>query len=212
MMYVRYPLSLRQVEDILFERGIDICHETVRFWWNRFGPMFAAEIRKRRVQSHSYSNWRWHLDEVFVKINGETHYLWRAVDHEGEVLEVFATKRRDRKAALTFIKRAMKRYGQPKVIVTDRLRSYRAAMDVIGNAADQECGRWLNNRAENSHQPFRRREGEMSNFRDVKTLQKFGSIHASIHNHFNLQRHLNNRETFKQNRSAALAEWCQIMA
>ena len=146
MMYVRYPLSLRQVEDILFERGIDICHETVRFWWNRFGPMFAAEIRKRRVQSHSYSNWRWHLDEVFVKINGETHYLWRAVDHEGEVLEVFATKRRDRKAALTFIKRAMKRYGQPKVIVTDRLRSYRAAMDVIGNAADQECGRWLNNR------------------------------------------------------------------
>ena len=84
MMYVRYPLSLRQVEDLLFERGIDICHETVRFWWNRFGPMFAAEIRKRRVQNHSYSRWRWHLDEVFVRINGETHYLWRAVDHEGE--------------------------------------------------------------------------------------------------------------------------------
>ena len=95
MMYVRYPLSLRQVEDLLFERGIDICHETVRFWWNRFGPMFAAEIRKRRVQKHSYSRWRWHLDEVFVLINGETHYLWRAVDHEGEVLEVFVTKRRD---------------------------------------------------------------------------------------------------------------------
>ena len=80
MMYVRYPLSLRQVEDLLFEHGIDICHEAVRFWWNRFGPMFAAEIRKRRVQSHLYSNWRWHLDEVFVKINGETRYLWRAVD------------------------------------------------------------------------------------------------------------------------------------
>jgi len=94
MMYVRYPLSLRQVEDILFERGIDICHETVRFWWNRFGPMFAAEIRKRRVQHRSYSNWRWHLDEVFVRINGETHYLWRAVDHEGEVLEVFRHARR----------------------------------------------------------------------------------------------------------------------
>ena len=102
MMYIRYPLSLRQVEDLLFERGIDICHETVRFWWNRFGPMFAAEIRRRRVQSRSYSLWRWHLDEVFVRINGETHYLWRAVDHEGEVLEVFATKRRDRKAALKF--------------------------------------------------------------------------------------------------------------
>ena len=89
MMYIRYPLSLRQVEDLLFERGIDICHEMVRFWWNRFGPIFAAEIRKRRVHHSSYSQWRWHLDEVFVKINGETHYLWRAVDHEGEVLEVF---------------------------------------------------------------------------------------------------------------------------
>jgi putative transposase len=163
MMYVRYALSLRQVEDLLFERGIDICHETVRLWWNRFGPMFAAEIRKRRVHHRSYSNWRWHLDEVFVRINGETHYLWRAVDHEGEVLEVFVTKRRDRKAALQFLRRAMKRYGQPRVIVTDRLRSYRAAMNVIGNAADQECGRWLNNRAENSHQPFRRREGRCRN-------------------------------------------------
>ncbi len=114
MMYIRYPLSLRQVEDLLFERGIDICHETVRFWWNRFGPMFAAEIRKRRLHHRSYSQWRWHLDEVFVRINGETHYLWRAVDHEGEVLEVFATKRRDRKAALKFLKRTMKRYGRPR--------------------------------------------------------------------------------------------------
>ena len=212
MMYIRYPLSLRQVEDLLFERGIDICHETVRFWWNRFGPMFAAEIRRRRVHHRSYSNWRWHLDEVFVKINGGTHYLWRAVDHEGEVLEVFATKRRDRKAALQFLKRVMKRYGRPKVVVTDRLRSYRAAMNVIGNGADQEVGRWLNNRAENSHQPFRRREGAMSKFRDIKTLQKFSSVHASIHKHFNLDRHLNNRETFKQNRSAALAEWRQLAA
>ena len=151
MMYIRYPLSLRQVEDLLFERGIDICHETVRFWWSRFGPMFAAEIRKRRIHHRSFSCWRWHLDEVFVRINGERHYLWRAVDHEGEVLEVFATKRRDRRAALKFLKRAMKRYGRPKVIVTDRLRSYRAAMNVIGNAANQECSRWLNNRAENSH-------------------------------------------------------------
>ena len=212
MMYIRYPLSLRQVEDLLFERGIDLCHETVRFWWNRFGPMFAAEIRKRRIDRRSYSIWRWHLDEVFVRINGETHYLWRAVDHEGEVLEVFATKRRDRKAALTFIKRAMKRYGRPKVIVTDRLRSYRAAMKVIGNSHIQECGRWHNNRAENSHQPFRRRERAMSKFRDAKTLQKFAAVHASIHNHFNLDRHLNNRETFKENRAAALAEWRQLAA
>ncbi len=183
MMYIRYPLSLRQVEDLLFERNINICHETVRFWWNRFGPMFAAEIRKRRIHHQSYSRWRWHLDEVFVRINGETHYLWRAVDHEGEVLEVYATKRRDRRAALKFLKRAMKRYGRPRAIVTDRLRSYRAAMKVIGNAADQICGRWLNNRAENSHQPFRRRERAMAKFRDIKTLQKFASAHASIHNH-----------------------------
>ena len=193
-------LSLRQVEDLLSERGIDICHETIRFWWNRFGPLFAAEIRKRRIDLHSHSNWRWHLDEVFVRINGET-----AVDHEGEVLEVFATKRRDRRAALTFLKCAMKRYGRPASIVTDRLRSYPAAMNVIGNAADQTCGRWLNNRAENSHQPFRRREGAMANFRDVKTLQKFAAVHASIHNHFNHDRHLSRRDIFKQHRSAALA-------
>jgi len=212
MMYIRYPLSPRQVEDLLFERGIDLCHETVRLWWNRFGPMFAAEIRKRRVQNHSYSNWRWHLDEVFVRINEETHYLWRAVDHEGEVLEVFATKRRDRKAALKFLKRAMKRYGPPKVIVTDRLRSYRAAMTVIGNAANQECGRWLNNRAENSHQPFRRREKVMAKFRNVKTLQKFAAVHASIHNHFNQERHLNRRDVFKQNRAVAFAEWRRLAA
>jgi len=212
MMYVRYPLLLRQVEDLLFERGTDICHESVRFWWNRFGPMFAAEIRKRRVQSHLYSQWRWHLDEVFVRINGETYYLWRAMDHEGEVLEVFATKRRDRKAALNFLKRAMKRYGWPWSIVTDRLRSYRASMKVIGVSDRQECGRWLNNRAENSHQPFRRREGAMARFRDIKTLQKFAAVHASVHNHFNLDRHLNRRDTFKQNRSVALAEWRELAA
>ena len=123
--------------------------------------MFAAEIRKSRI-SHprSYSNWQWHLDKVFVKINGETHYLWRAVDHEGEILESFVTKHRDRKAALAFLRKAMKRYGHPKVIVSDRLKSYRAAMNVIGNQAAQEVGRWKNNRAENSHLPFRRRERE----------------------------------------------------
>ncbi len=213
MMYIRYPLSLRQVEDLLFERGMDICHETVRFWWNRFGPMFAAEIRKQRVQQHRcYPQWRWHLDEVFVRINGETLYLWRAVDHEGEVLEVFASKRRDRKAALKFLKRAMKRHGRPKAIVTDRLRSYRAAMDMIGNAGSQACGRWLNNRAENSHQPFRRREAAMAKFRDMKTLQKFAAVHASIHTNFNQDHHLNRRDIFKQNRSSALAEWRELMA
>jgi len=212
MMYVRFPLSLRQVEDLLHERSIDICHETVRFWWNRFGPLFAAEIRKRRVHHRQFSRWCWNLDEVFVRINGETHYLWRAVDHEGEVLEVFATKRRDRRAALKFLRKAMKRYGRPWALVTDRLRSCRAAMKVVGVAGRQVCGRWLNNRAENSHQPFRRREGAMAKFRDVKSLQKFASVHASIHNHFNHDRHLNRRSVFKHNRSAALAEWRQLAA
>jgi putative transposase len=174
--------------------------------------MFAAEIRKRRVQDPRYSQWRWHLDEVFVRINGEIHYLWRAVDHEGEVLEVFATKRRNRSAALKFLKQAMKRCGRPGAIVTDRFRSYGAAMKVLAIAKRQECGRWLNNRAENSYQPFRRRGGAMAKFRDIKTLQKFASAHASIRNHFNHDRHLNRRDIFKQNRSAAMAEWRQLAA
>ena len=124
----------------------------------------------------------------------------------------FATKRRDRRAALKFLKRTMKRYGRPKAVVSDRLRSYRAAMMLIGNASSQECGRWLNNRAENSHQPFRRRERAMAKFRDVKTLQKFSAVHASIHNHFNKERHLNRRDNFKKNRSAALVEWRRLAA
>ena len=212
MLYVRFPLSLRQVEDLLYERGVDVCHETVRYWWNRFGPLFAAEIRKRRVHHGSFSNWRWHLDEVFVRINGETHYLWRAVDHEGEVLEVLATKRRDRRAALRLLRKVMKQYGRPKVIVTDKLPSYRAAMKEMGIDRRQVTGQWLNNPAENSHQPFRRREGAMARFRDIKTLQKFASVHASIHNHLNHQRHLNRRDIFKQARADALAEWRLLAA
>jgi len=149
---------------------------------------------------------------VLVWQSRETYYLWRAVDHEGEVLEVFVTKRRDRKAALRFLRKAMKRYGRPEIIVTDKLRSYRAAMKVIGNEARQETGCWLNNRAENSHQPFRRRERAMAKFRSGKSLQKFVSIHASIHNHFNSERHLYNRENFKFQRFATLAEWRQIAA
>ncbi len=213
MMYVLFPLSLRQVEGLLHERGIDVSYETVRAWWNQFGSMFAAEIRKKRSASMRGSpQWRWDLDEVFVRINGETHYLWRAVDHEGEVLESFVTKRRDRKAALKFLRKAMKRYGNPLEIVTDRLRSYRAAMKVIGNEARQATGRWLNNRAENSHQPFRRRERAMAKFRSAKSLQKFTAIHASIYNHFNQERHLYRRAIFKNNRSAALAQWRELCA
>lgn len=130
----------------------------------------------RWVLSRGVPQWRGHPDEVFVRISGETHYLWRAVDHEGEVLEAFVTKRRDRKAA------------------------------------GQETGRWLNNRAENAHQPFRRRKRSMAKFRSAKSLQKFASIHSSVHNHFNRQRPLENRETYNINRTSALAEWRQLAA
>ncbi|WP_338242747.1 IS6 family transposase [Maricaulis maris] len=212
MMYIRFPLSLRNVEDLLHERGIDITHETVRFWWNRFGPLFVKSIRRRRVRNTNYSNWTWHLDEVFVKINGELHYLWRAVDHEGEVLEAFVTKRRDRKAALRFFRKAMKRYGRPEQVVTDKLSSYKAAMRDLGNVSRQQTGRWLNNRAENSHQPLRRREKIMTRFRSMRSLQKFAAVQSSVHNHFNLERHFYRREEFKENRSAALAEWRQLAA
>ena len=150
MMCVKYPLSLRNVEDPLHERGIDICHETMRFWWNRFGPMFAAEIRRKRVDHlRSYTHGRCRLDEVYVKINGEMHYLWRAVDHEGGVLESFATKTRDKAAALTFMKKLMKRHGRATAVTTGGLRSYKAAMKEIGNTDKQEVGRGANNRAEN---------------------------------------------------------------
>ena len=213
MMVVRFPLSLRNVEDLLHERGIEVSHEAVRFWWNRFGPIFAAEIRKKRMdRKRAFSVWRWHLDEVFVKINGERHYLWRAVDQEGEVLEAFVSKKRNRKAAVKFLRKLMKRCGTPETIVTDHLRSYRAVFGERGGAGLQQAGRWLNNRAENSHRPFRRREHAMLGFRQMRTLQKFVAVHSSVYNHFNLRRHLCSRDHFTLNRVAALAEWRQLGA
>ena len=221
MMYVPFPLSLRNVEDLLFERGIDLCHETVRVWWNRFGPLFAGNIRRQQIsRMKGVTHWHWHLDEMYVKINGEMHYLWLAVDHEGEILDSFVTKTRDKAAALTFMKKALKLHGSPEVITTDSLTSYQAAMKVLGNANKQEIGRWANNRAnnranhraENSHQPFRRRERAMIRFRQIKSLQKFDSVHANLHNHFNQERHLVSRQEYKARRSAALAGWQTLMA
>ncbi|MBC2666658.1 IS6 family transposase [Novosphingobium flavum] len=212
MMYVRFPLSLRNVEDLLFERGIDLCHETVRLWWNRFGPLFAADIRRQRVsRMRGFRHWKWNLDEVNVKINGKMRYLWRAVDHEGEILESYVTKKRDKAAALRFMKKALKRHGRAETIVTDGLKSYSAAMRALGNGHRQKVGRHANNRAENSHLPFRRRERAMLRFRRMKSLQKFASVHASVHNHFAQERHLVSREVYKQRRSAALAEWQSLM-
>ena len=213
LMYVKYPLSLRNVEDLLHERGIDICHETVRFWWNRFGPLFASDIRRQRInRMRGFRQWQWHLDEMYVKVNGEMRYLWRAVDHEGEILESYVTRTRDKSAALAFMKKALKRHGSPAAIVTDGLRSYPAAMRQLGNLDRQEMGRWKNNRAENSHLSFRRRERAMLRFRRMKSLQKFVSVHANVHNHFNTERHLIDRPTYKMLRSAALAEWRGLSA
>ena len=208
MMYVRFPLSLRNVEDLLFERGIDLCHETVRFWWNRFGPMFAGDIRRQRgSRMRGFRHWKWHLDEMYVKLNGEMVYLWRAVDQEGEILESYVTKTRDKDAALRFMKKTLKRHGRVDTITTDGLRSYKAAMKELGNEQKQEVGRYANNRCENSHLPFRRRERAMLRFRRMKSLQKFASVHANVHNHFSQERHLVDRETYKTRRSAAFAEW-----
>jgi putative transposase len=207
MTHLRFPLSLRNVEDLLFERGIGISHETVRFWWNRFGAMFVADMRRQRAsRMKGFRHWNWHLDEMYVKIGEEMHYLWRAVDQEGEILESFVTKTRDKKSALAFIKKALKRHGNVETITTDGLRSYGAALDQLGNRQKQAIGRWANNRVENSHLLFRRRERAMLRFRQMKSLQKFASFHASLHNHFATERHLVDRRTFKQSRSAALAE------
>jgi putative transposase len=157
------------------------------------------------------NNWKWHLDEVFVKINGERHYLWRAVDHEGEVLESYVTKKRDKKAALKFMKKAMRRYGSPNEIVTDNFGSYGAAARELGYSEKQVTKRWANNRVENSHLPFRRRERAMLRFRRMHSLQKFASTHASFHNLFNSQRSLSKRSIFKLNRDAALSEWRSLV-
>ena len=170
--------------------------------------MFAADIRRQRVsRMRGFRHWRWHLDEMYVKLNGEMVYLWRAVDQEGEVLESYVTRTRDKAAALIFMRKALKRHGSPERIATDGLRSYRAAMTELGCEDKQEIGRWANNRVENSHLPFRRRERAMLCFRQMKALQKFASVHASLHNHCSQERHLVDRQTFQQRRSAAVAEW-----
>jgi putative transposase len=158
MMYVRSPLSLRNVEYLLIERGIDICPETVRLWLNPFGPLFAADIRSQRVsRSPGFRLWRWYLDEAIVRINGKRHYLWRAVGHESEILDSFVTKKRDKAVALMSPKKALNRDGRPAPIVTSGLRSRPTVMRELGSLDRREMGRRKNNRSENSHLPFRRR-------------------------------------------------------
>jgi putative transposase len=154
-LYVRFILSFRDVEDLLAERGIAVSYETVRRWVNHFGPKIAADLRNRRPKPHTI----WHLDEVYLKFDGRFVYLWRAVDAEGAVLDVLVQTRRNKRAALKLMRKLLKKYGfVPDKLVTDDLRSYRAAASDLGIAKRRERGRWRNNRAENSHQPTRRRE------------------------------------------------------
>ena len=178
MLYIRFPLSLRNLEDLLHERGIDVSDETVQYLWDRFGPMFAAEIRRKRFrQLRAFSKGKWHVDEAFVKVNGKRRYLWRAVDYEGEVLEAVVTKPRNKASVLKSLKKLMKRHGCADEIVTDRFASYRAALRELVAIEKQKTGRWLNNRVENSYLLFRRRERAMQRFRRMRSSQKFASVH-----------------------------------
>jgi putative transposase len=208
-LYLRFTLSFRDVEDLLAERGIMVSHETIRRWVNHFGTMIAADLRKRRPKPHM----TWHLDEVYLKIDGRMAYLWRAVDAEGEVLDVLVQARRNKRAALKLMRKLLKKYGFiPNKLVTDDLRSYAAAVHDLGLSNRHERGRWHNNRAENSHQPTRRRERKMQGFKSAGSAQRFLSIHAATYNIFNVQRHLTSARTHRAFRASAMQTWREVVA
>ena len=208
-LYLRFTLSLRDVEDLLAERGVAVSYETVRRWVNHFGPMIAADLRKRRQKPHT----TWHLDEVYLKIDGRMVYLWRAVDAEGEVLDVLVQSKRNKHAALKLMRKLLRKYAfVPERLVTDNLRSYSAAVRVLGIERRHERARWKNNRAENSHQPTRRRERKMQRFKSAGSAQKFLSTHAAVYNIFNVQRHLTSAQTHRALRAVAMDTWRTAVA
>ena len=203
-LYFRFPLSYRDVEDLLSERGIDLSYETVRRWALKFGQAYAYRLRRFRSRSDA----RWHLDEVFVTINGKRMYLWRAVDCEGEVLDILVQSRRNKNAALRLMRKLLKKQGfVPDTIVTDKLPSYGAALKDLGLSKRHDFGGRKNNRVENSHLPVRQRERRMQRFKSPGSAQRFLSTHAAVYNTFNVQRHLISRRTLRQFRSAAMSEW-----
>jgi transposase-like protein len=203
-LYVRFTLSYRDVEDLLVERGVDVSYETVRRWVLKFGPLFARELSHRRPRRTS----RWHLDEMAVVIAGDHFWLWRAVDDEGEILDLLLQRRRDKAAAVKLMRKLLKKHGfAPTVLVTDRLRSYGAARSELGLAARHEQGLRRNNRAENSHQVVRRRERKLQRFKSPGSAQRFLSVHAGVYNTFNTQRHLVTRGSLRLLRTQAFQSW-----
>ena len=206
-LYFRFPLSLRDVEDMLSQRGIDVSYETVRRWSVKFGLAYARKLRR----SHPHADTRWHLDEVFVSINGKNVYLWRAVDCEGEVLDVLVQSRRNKRAALKLMRKLLKSQGfSPDAVVTDKLPSIGAALSELGMRARHITGGRINNRAENSHLPVRQRERRMQRVRSAGSAQRFLSTHAAIYNTFYVQRHLISRRTLRQFRAAAMERWQEV--
>ena len=209
-LYFRFSLSLRDVEELLAQRGIDVTYETIRCWTKKFGPLIARRLKKRRPAPSP----RWHLDEMVCWIGGRRMYLWRAVDDEGEVLDLVVQRRRDTQAALKLLGRLLRNQTiEPKRITTDGLASYGAALRELGRAQIHRPGRLReNNRVENSHLPIRRRERQQQGFKSQASAQRFLTTHAAIYNTFNVQRHLTSRPTLRRFRADADAAWTAAVA
>ncbi|MGW1093562.1 IS6 family transposase [Streptomyces sp. NPDC002596] len=206
-LYFRFPLSFREVEELMLQRGVIVSHETVRQWCRKFGQAYANALRRRRPRPGD----KWHLDEVFIKINSELKYLWRAVDQDGNVLDILVQSRRDKAAARRFFRRLMtKTRAVPRVIVTDKLRSYGAAHREAMPSAEHRSHKGLNSRAENSHQPTRQRERAMKGFRSVGGAQRFLSAFSGISPHFRPRRHLMTAPDHRLEMTVRFAIWDQI--
>jgi putative transposase len=206
-LYHRFPLSFREVEELMLERGIVVSYETIRRWCGKFGQTYANALRRRQPRPGD----KWHLDEVFIKINGEQKYLWRAVDLDGMVLDILVQNRRDTAAARRFFRRLLKNTGAvPRVIVTDKLRSYGAAHREVMPSVEHRQSKYLNNQAENSHQPTRQRERAMKGFRGVGAAQRLLSAFSGISPHFRPRRHLMTASGHRAEMTIRFAIWDQI--
>jgi putative transposase len=206
-LYFRFGVSFRDVEEMMAARGVMLSYETVRRWCDKFGKQYVDGLRRRRPRTGD----KWHLDEVFLKINGVTHYLWRAVDQNGVVLDILVQPKRDRFAAMRFFRKLLRGTGRkPRVIITDKLRSYGAAKRVVMPGVAHRQHRYLNNRAENSHQPTRERERRMRRFKSGWHAQRFVEVHGIITSHFRPRRHLLSAADYRRLRSKRFRIWNQV--